>query len=189
VDLAGHYGFTPRACQPYRARTKGKIERVVGYLKAHFFVRYRAFDSWEHLNQTAEAWLAQEADPRVHGTTGEVVAERFIAEAAKLRPLPPTRYDTAYRLTRQVSWDGYVDVHGRRFSVPHTQAGRTVAVRLALDGTLTVLDGEQVVATHRLDAGTTGWVTVPEHHAALWQQTLGVEQRDLAVYEELAAWS
>ena len=53
LDLAAHYGFTPRACRPYRARTKGKDERMVGYLKQHFFVRYRAFDSWPHLNQLA----------------------------------------------------------------------------------------------------------------------------------------
>ena len=45
VDLAGHYGFRPRACKPRRAQTKGKDERMVRYLKEHFFVRYRAFDS------------------------------------------------------------------------------------------------------------------------------------------------
>ena len=50
LDLAGHYGFTPRACKPARARTKGKDERMVGYIKHHFFVRYRAFDTWAHLN-------------------------------------------------------------------------------------------------------------------------------------------
>ncbi len=32
IDLAGHYGFVPRACRPYRARTKGKDERMVGYI-------------------------------------------------------------------------------------------------------------------------------------------------------------
>ena len=61
VDLAGHYGFSPRACRPYRARTKGKDERMVGYVKGNFFVRYRAFESWAHLNQLAERWLAEEA--------------------------------------------------------------------------------------------------------------------------------
>ena len=52
LDLAGHYGFTPRACKPYRARTKGKDERMVSYLKHHFFVRYRAFESWAHLHNS-----------------------------------------------------------------------------------------------------------------------------------------
>ena len=54
VDLAGIYGFTPRACKPYRARTKGKDERMVGYVKQNFFVRYRSFENWAHLNQLAE---------------------------------------------------------------------------------------------------------------------------------------
>ena len=51
LDLAGHYGFTPKACRSYRARTKGKVERRVRYVKEHFFVRYPAFESVAHLNQ------------------------------------------------------------------------------------------------------------------------------------------
>jgi len=51
---------------------------------------------------------------------------------------------------------------------------------------LAVYDGEQLVANHRVDRQDRGWVTVPAHHAALWAQTLAVEQRPLAVYEEVA---
>lgn len=106
VDLANVYGFTPRACRPYRVPTKGKDERMVGYVKHCFFVRYRAFASWAHLNQLAEQWLREEADERVHGTVHEVVADCFGREQPALGPLPAQRYDTAYRETRQVSWDG-----------------------------------------------------------------------------------
>lgn len=81
LDLAGRYGFLPRACRPYRARTKGKDERMVGYIKQHFFVRYRSFTSWSHLNQQAEAWLREEADQRLQSTVKEVVSERFVREA------------------------------------------------------------------------------------------------------------
>jgi len=48
MDLALQYGFTPRACRPYRARTTGKDERMLGYIKQNFFVRYRSFESWVH---------------------------------------------------------------------------------------------------------------------------------------------
>ena len=48
LDLAELYGFTPRACKPRRARTKGKDERMVGYIKGNFFLRYRSFESWTH---------------------------------------------------------------------------------------------------------------------------------------------
>jgi len=37
LDLAAHYAFTPRAFRPHRARTKGKDERMVGYIKNNFF--------------------------------------------------------------------------------------------------------------------------------------------------------
>ena len=66
-QLACHYGFVPKACRPYRPRTKGKVERIVGYTKQHFFQRYRAFESFAHLNQLLEAWLLGEADRRLHG--------------------------------------------------------------------------------------------------------------------------
>jgi transposase len=189
VDLAGHYDFVPKACRPYRARTKGKDERMVGYIKQHFFVRYRSFESWAHLNQLAEQWLAQEADPRLHGTVHEVVAERFKREAPLLGPLPARRYDTSYRETRQVSWDSYIDVRGNRYSVPGELVGQTVIVRIGLDDGLWVYHNEALVASHTLQTAQQGWVTVSEHHARLWQATLKVHQRPLAVYEEVAQWS
>ena len=125
----------PRACRPARAQTKGKDERNVGYVKHHFFVRYRAFESWAHLNQLAEQWLREEADPRVHGTVHEVVAERFAREAPTLQPLPARRYDTAY-------WERAPGRLGRlrrgpRQSLQRARAswpGQPVRVRMTLDG-------------------------------------------------------
>ncbi len=189
LDLAGHYGFTPRACRPARAQTKGKDERNIGYVKHHFFVRYRRFESWAHLNQLAEQWLREEADQRVHGTLGEVVAARFAREAPHLRPLPPQRYDTAYWELRRVSWDAYVEVRGNRYSVPAEWAGQLVRVRITLDGQLSVYAGEACIAQHTLRPAPQGWVTVPAHHAALWLRALDVEPRPLAVYEEAATWN
>lgn len=188
IDLAGHYGFQPRACRPYRARTKGKDERMVGYIKQHFFVRYRAFDSWAHLNQLAEQWLAQEADQRVHGTVREVVIARFERERPALQPLPARRYDTAYHETRRVGWDGYIEVRGNRYSVPDDLVGQVVTVQIGLAGDLRVWAGEQLVAQYLLRPRSDGWVSVPGHHTRLWEEALRVEPRQLEVYEEAAAW-
>ena len=190
LDLASHYGFTPRACRPYRARTKGKDERMVGYIKHHFFVRYRTFESWAHLNQLAEQWLHEEADLRVHGTVHEVVALRFEREVPALAALPPQRYDTSYFEHRQVSWDGYIEVRANRYSVPAHLVGSTVSIRIGLDESLRVFSHEQLVASHQMQPAQAGWMTVPEHHAALWQSaTTQVEQRPLSVYDEVATWS
>lgn len=190
VDLAGHYGFIPRACRPYRARTKGKTERMVEYVKHHFFVRYRAFESLSHLNQLLEQWLRTEALQRVHGTYKAVVASRFAEEQPHFTPLPAVRFDTAYRERRFVAWDGYVDVRGNRYSVPASLCGQAVTVRITLDEELTVYDASGGrVAQHRLQPAQAGWQTVPAHHAGLWRSTLQVARRDLAVYEEVGQWN
>jgi transposase len=189
LDLAAYYGFSPRACRPYRAQTKGKDERMVGYIKGNFFVRYRAFESWSHLNQLAERWLAEEADRRVHGTLKEVVAERFAREQPALGPLPQQRYDTAYHQLRQVASDSYIDVRGNRYSVPASLVGQTVTVRIGLEGALRVYHAQQLVASHTLRRAEHGWSTVPEHHAELWQAVLQVERRPLEAYAEVLPWN
>ena len=48
-SLLQHYGAVPRACRPYRAQTKGKIERSFRYVREDFFAGTR-FETLEHLN-------------------------------------------------------------------------------------------------------------------------------------------
>lgn len=189
IDMAGHYGFIPRACRPYRAQTKGKDERMVGYVKHNFFQRYRRFESMAHLNQCAEQWLQEEADLRVQGTVREVVRERFEREKDHLQTLPQDRYDTSYIERRMVGWDGYIDVDGNRYSVPDRLCGEMVRIRISLNGLLRVYAADEKVAEHWLQPMTEGWVTVPAHHETLWKKTLRVQQRDLSVYEEVTSCS
>jgi len=189
IDFAGYYGFIPKACRPHRARTKGKDERMVGYVKHNFFVRYRQFDSFVHMNQLAEKWLTEEADMRMHGTVKEVVQERFAREVPVLGPLPLVRFDTSYREQRLVSWDGYIDVRGGRYSVPSSLCGTPVDISISLNGELAVYAGDIQVACHRLVSPREGWVTTHDHHRDLWAQTLHVERRDLSVYEEVIPWN
>ena len=190
LDLASHYGFAPRACRPYRARTKGKDERMVGYIKHNFFQRYRHFEDFSHMNALAERWLAEEADQRMHGTVKEVISERFKTEVPALCALPRVRYDTSYLERRVAAWDGYIEVRGNRYSVPDHLCSKTISVRISLEGTVLVYDenGEKV-AEHRLRPAEHGWVTTPSHHAALWREALSVERRDLSVYEEVSSCS
>jgi hypothetical protein len=88
--FARHWNFTPRACAPYRARTKGKDERGVGYVK-HNALAGHEFESWEALHAHLSRWQREIADLRLHGTTGEVPMERFLREErAALAPLAET---------------------------------------------------------------------------------------------------
>jgi len=184
--LADHYRFTPKACKPYRARTKGKTERMVRYIKENFFQRYRRFESLSHLNQQLEQWLHDIADQRIQDTVQEQVAERFKREQPELKQLPTIRFDTSYMETRQVPIDCYINVLGNRYSVPAAQAQQTVRIRIGLDRQLKIYtQDEQLVASHLLADGSNHWVCQREHHQPLYQ-AVHVETRDLSHYEELA---
>lgn len=97
LALAEELGFRPRLCRPYRAKTKGKVERFNGYLKGSFLVPLAATLKQAGLKLDVTAanahigpWLQQIANARVHGTTGEVPNARLQLEREHLRPLPVT---------------------------------------------------------------------------------------------------
>ena len=87
IAFARYWGFRPRACAPYRARTKGKDERGVGYVKSNAIAGH-LFISWSALEAHLDWWMREVADQRIHGATAEAPIERFARdEAAALRPL------------------------------------------------------------------------------------------------------
>jgi transposase len=92
LRFAHHWGFTPRACRPYRAQTKGKVERPVRYLRGNF-VYGRTFLHDADLDQQRQAWLDRVANVRLHGTTRERPRDRFEREERfLLQPLAGRRY-------------------------------------------------------------------------------------------------
>ena len=85
--LCDYWDFGPRACAPYRTRTKGKDERGVGYVKGNAIAGH-PFISWAALEAHLGWWMREIADQHVHGTSGEKPIERFArAGAAALRRL------------------------------------------------------------------------------------------------------
>lgn len=94
LSLAKDYGFIARACRPYRARTKGKVERFNGYLKHSFITPLAATLKQAGLRldvATANAhvgpWLERVAHQRIHGTTGIKPQVRLDEERFELMPL------------------------------------------------------------------------------------------------------
>jgi transposase len=199
-DFARYYGFTPRACQPYRARTKGKVESGVKYVKRNALAG-RRFASWAAVEAWLEEWAATVADVRLHGTTHERPIDRFARET--LTPLgtqPPYHYTMPRR--RIVAADALVAIAAGRYSVPVRYVGHTVDVRETATHYV-IVAGETCIAQHA-KAGRHAVVMDPAHYAGLlrpgprpladapqWDpayHALGVvEVRDLAIYETLGA--
>jgi transposase len=96
LRFASHWGFRPRACRPYRAKTKGKVERPIRYLRESFFYG-RTFLNDADLNAQAERWLATIANRRLHRTVSEAPQQRFERdERFALKPLAQSPYPRLY---------------------------------------------------------------------------------------------
>jgi len=161
--FADYWGFRPRACAPYRARTKGKDERGVGYVKrnaiaGHSFLSEPAFEA--HL----EWWMREIADVRVHGTTGEAPLLRFERdEAAALQPLkgrPPFRQ--VRELLRRVQADCVIQIDGNSYSVPWRLIGESVRATVA-EGRVRIDHRGEEIAVHLEVSGRRQRVLDPRH--------------------------
>jgi transposase len=198
IGLGQHYGFLPRACRPYRAKTKGKVERPFSYIRQDFFLA-RTFRSLDDLNVQLDDWLATVANVRLHGTTQRIVSEAFAAEQPELQSLPAFPFDALLKLERRVSHDGLVSVGGNYYSVPD-RTRRVVEVH-QLPDQIRILDEGRLVATHpvlegrrqnRVDpAHRQGAVTRAPRHTPDQAVIVGrigdhVAHRPLAVYQVIA---
>jgi transposase len=127
--LAAYWGFQIRACAPYRARTKGKVERYVGCGKNNGLAG-RVFENWEALSSHITIWLREVSDPHVVSTTGESPLQRFERdEKMELRPLsnkPP--FHQIRECMRKVSRDATVELDTNQYSVPWNHIGEQVQV-------------------------------------------------------------
>jgi len=140
--LASYWGFQIKVCAPYRARTKGKVERYVGYGKNNGLAG-RIFESWEALESHITMWLREVSDPHVVSTTGETPLQRFERdEKTELRPFsnkPPFHQIREY--VRKVGSDATVELDTNHYSVPWKRIGEQV--RIYVEG------GEVVIRTLR----------------------------------------
>ena len=168
-DFADYYGFVPRACRPYRAQTKGKVENGIRYVKGNLLLGLDVAQmTLEELNGEALRWLRETADVRLHGTTHERPIDRWPAEAAALRPLDGQRdYDTSYVCHRLVSREGYISYRGSRYSVPPEHAGRPLLVKEGADGRLRVYSSHRQIIEHLLAEKPGSVITTPGHAEAV----------------------
>lgn len=193
LQFCRDWDVEPRACGPYRARTKGKTESGVKYVKRNALAG-RSFESFAQLESHLGEWMIL-ADQRVHGTTREMPLARFERdEAQRLRALPARPLAVRERsLRRRVAHDALVDVDTVRYSVPHRLVRESVEV-LVREHEVLIRHGQDFVARHRRSSEPFSRVIDPAHYDGLWRrhdhatvadQGLEVYGRSLAEYAAL----
>jgi transposase len=159
--FAERFSFTFRAHEKGDANRSARVERPFHFIE-HNFLAGRTFADLADLNAQARTWC-----DKVNATYKDHLhaspRELFVAEQPHLQPLPlfvPEVYALHHRL---VDVEGYVNVHGHRYSVPYVLIGRQLEVRETKDR-LDVYHGPRQVASHaKVLTRTFTRVTVPEH--------------------------
>jgi transposase len=148
LELAGHYHFAPQPCAVARGNEKGRVERMIQFLRSSFFAA-RPFTSLDDLNAQLARWIEDVAHTRpVPGDpAGRRVRDALDEERAHLLPLPAHPF--ACELVRAVvsGKTPYIRFDGNDYSIPHSLVRRPLTL-VATDRRVRLVDGTTEVAHH-----------------------------------------
>lgn len=164
LGFALHYGFKPEVAPSYAAWVKGKIERPYHFIREGFWRGY-GFICSATANRDLLRWL-QKKDERVHGTTHEVVSLRFNREQPHLNPLPPSAFDTSYRIYRKVFKDCTVRFECNSYVVDHHLVGKGVLLRVK-NQQMRIFDNDRLIVSYTIPEGKGHLVQDPRFYEAL----------------------
>lgn len=182
LEFAGHHGIEITTCQAGDAKRKGKIERPFRSLKESFLEELDITGppaDLDELNHRAREWLAARVWPATHRTTRVAPLERLAVERGFLKPLPRSRFDTAYVEARRVHVAlPLIEWEGVRYSVPPECLGQRVEVRREIgDERIVVRWANTIIASHRLAGDGVREVWDPEHRRAAEHSALRAHAR------------
>ena len=147
LAFAAHYRFEPRPVAVARGNEKGRVERVIRYIRDNFFAA-RTFADIDELNAQALAWCdGQAADRACPEDRSQSVRKVFEDEKTSLLSLPKNAYPVHESGPAVVGKTPYIRFDLNDYSVPHQYANRTLTVWANTD-IVRILDGQNEVASH-----------------------------------------
>lgn len=173
LDFAQYYGLVPKTHRVRRPRTKGKVERMVDYVKDNF-LSGRVFVDLADLNSQGRGWLEATANVRIHATTRQRPIDLAQLEKEKLlnyHSIAP--YQLCYRELRKVSAESFVHWGGSRYSVPPQHVGQTVLVEVQTgQQRIVIRSNNLIIAEHHQAVKVGECITQKAHLDALWKLSL-----------------
>lgn len=130
LALAVHYGFAPKRCRVRRPETKGKVERMVGYLDNNFWPRMEGESlSLAGLNDQVRGWLATIDGKKLSGFN-ESRADRFVREHPVLQAVSPLPFDARKEVPVLVNRESLIRYETNSYSVPPEHIGMMLTLKI-----------------------------------------------------------
>ena len=168
-DFLNHHAVMPKTHRVRRPRTKGKVERMVHYLKDNF-LNGRSFADVSDLRAQGRRWLSQTANSRVHATTGRRPCDLLAEEKLTAFSSAPA-YQFAAVSERRVDAESFVRLERSRYCVPPQYVGSRVIVERG-EQRVVVRSGDLVIAEQAPAPRPGACMTQKEHVEALWRLSL-----------------
>jgi len=147
LDLAAWYRFEPRPVGIRRGNEKGRVERLISYIRSSFFCAAEP-DDLDHLNRLGLEWCTTVAAQRDWPEQRMItVRQAYEKEQQLLVPLPGDPFPCEEELDVRVGKTPYIRFDCNRYSVPHTRVRRTLTLR-ADSRRVRIFDGTRTVAAH-----------------------------------------
>lgn len=172
---AVHYGFVPQRCRVRRPETKGKVERLIGYLDRNFWARIESLVPYTlgALNEKVLGWI-DEISTKPLEELQESRTTRFKQEQPLLSPLPADCFDVRDPVPLSVSRESTVCYETNRYSVPPQYIGTTLQMLIhPLHRNVALMGPQGLIRSFPLESpGSHSTVFFPEdrtHLLARWK--------------------
>jgi hypothetical protein len=159
-------GFTVHLCRGADPQSKGKIERVVGYIKNNY-LSCRKYCGISELNSGLMTWLDRVANAKIHDTTKMIPNHVFIEEIKHLKAVPTLSAAIAPK-TAAIRKTNVVHYLQNRYELPRGTyfPGRMAKVEAdAQSGKVAFYDvkTEELLASHNISYSKGRFVSLPKN--------------------------
>jgi transposase len=169
LELAAHYHFAPKPCNPGRGNEKGRVERAIQYIRGSFFAA-RTFTTLDDFNRQARQWRDEFAHQRRWPEDdSRTVEDVFREEQARLLPLPAHRFDADLVVTASSGKTIYVRFDLNDYSIPPNAIGRELTLQIS-PTSVRILNGSVTIAEHRRCWDRHQVIENPAHRQALLEE-------------------
>jgi len=169
LELAAHYHFAPKPCNPGRGNEKGRVERAIQFIRSSFFAA-RPFTTLDDFNRQAREWRDQIAHlRRWPEDDSRTVEEVFREEQPRLLPLPAHAFDADLVVTAVSRKRIYVRFDLNDYSIPPDAVGRPLTLQIS-PTRVRILKGTATIAEHRRSWDRHQVIEEPAHRQALLEE-------------------